>query len=80
MTRILFYRETSYESTSDEWKEYVHEQTYYVEKKTGKITCRTLTEFQDTRASINTVTRDDTVEVDRSRLGAAAKAKLSELG
>lgn len=79
MTRILFHTETSYEKTSDEWKEYVHERTYYFDKKTGKITCRTLTEFQDTRSSSNTVTRDETAEIKRSRLGAAAKARLSDL-
>lgn len=79
MTKVSFHTETSYESTSDEWKEYVHERTYYFDKKTGKITCRTVTEFQDTRTSSNTVTRDETVEIERSRLGIAAREKLSEL-
>lgn len=79
MTGVMFHRETSYESTSDEWKEYVHETTYYFDKKSGKITCRTLIEFQNTRTSSNTVTHDEMIEIERSKLSVAARAKLSEL-
>lgn len=79
MPRVMFYRETNYERTSDEWKEYAHEKTYYFDRDTGKITCRTLIEFQDTRTSSNTVTSDETIEIERRKLSAAVKAKLSEL-
>lgn len=79
MTKVLFHTDTTYESTSDEWKEYVHERKYYFDKKTGKITCRTITEFQDTRSSINTVTSDKTNEIERCKLDKTATAKLAEL-
>ncbi len=79
MATVLFHKHTSYQSTSDEWKGYVHEYSYYLDKATGKISCRTVTEFQDTRNSLNTVTADTTVEIERSKLSKDAKAKLADL-
>jgi hypothetical protein len=79
MAKVLFHTETTYESTSDEWKEHEHKKSYYLDNRTGKITCRTVTEFQDTRSGTNTITSDETVEIELSKLSKALKKKLSEL-
>lgn len=78
MTKLLFHTETTYERTSDEWKEHVHTRSYYLDQSNGKITCHTIVEFQDTRSSTSLKTGDETVEIARSRLSRAARAKLAE--
>jgi hypothetical protein len=76
--RKVFFEETTYQATSDEWKEYEHEHSYYLDQKTGAIFKRTVTEFQNTRDGTSAVTKDDTVEIDRASLSAEAAAKLKE--
>jgi hypothetical protein len=79
MAKVIFHEHTSYESTSDEWKEYVHQYSYFLDRLTGKITRRTVTEFQDTRSGSNTITSDKTVEIARTKLDKVAASKLAAI-
>lgn len=75
--RTPLYEETTYERTSDEWKEYAHHRKYYFDERTGKASCRTVVEFQDTRSGTNAVTSDTTRNIPLTKLPTAAKAKLA---